>query len=99
MSHLTEAESQMTRDHTFERRETTPAEREARKAFREVIPGKVMTDYAKAQKSLHECPPYRPLKYIRDQPGIRVGFFVSPRSLFSVGHRADGLVGIDSGLF
>jgi len=44
----------MIRDHTFERREKTPAEREARKAFREVIPGKAMTDYAKAQKSFHE---------------------------------------------
>jgi hypothetical protein len=54
LSHLTEAETQMIRDHTFERRETTPAQREARKAFREVIPGNAMTDYAKAQKSLHE---------------------------------------------
>jgi hypothetical protein len=54
LSHLTEAESQMIRDHTFQRRETTPAEREAHKAFREVMPGKAMTDYAKAQKSLHE---------------------------------------------
>ncbi|WP_334504818.1 hypothetical protein [Bradyrhizobium sp. AZCC 1678] len=44
----------MIRDHAFKRRETTPAEREARKAFREVIPGKAMTDYAKAQKSFHE---------------------------------------------
>ena len=44
----------MMRDHTFERRATTPAEREARKAFREVIPGQAMTEYAKAQKSLHE---------------------------------------------
>jgi hypothetical protein len=54
LSHQTEAEIQMIRDHTFGRRETTRAEREARKAFREVIPGNAMTDYAKAQKSLHE---------------------------------------------
>jgi hypothetical protein len=54
LSHLTEAEIQMIRDHTFKRRETTPAEREARKAFREVIPGKATTDYAKAQKSFHD---------------------------------------------
>jgi hypothetical protein len=54
LSHLTEVESQMIRDHTFQRRETTPAEREAHKAFKEVMPGKAMTDYAKAQKSLHE---------------------------------------------
>ena len=54
LSHLTEAEIQMIRHHTFERRETSPAEREAHKAFREVIPGKATTDYAKAQKSLHE---------------------------------------------
>lgn len=44
----------MIRDHTFERRKTTPAEREARKAFREVIPGNAVTDYARAQKSFHE---------------------------------------------
>lgn len=44
----------MIRDHTFERREPTPAEREARKAFREVIPGNAMTEYARAQKSFHE---------------------------------------------
>ena len=44
----------MIRGHAFERREPTPAEREARKAFREVIPGNAMTDYAKAQKSLQE---------------------------------------------
>ena len=45
----------MIRDHTFVRREkTTPAEREARKAFREVMTGKAMTDYEKAQKSFHE---------------------------------------------
>lgn len=54
LSHLTEAEIQMIRNHTFERRVTTRAEREARKAFREVIPGNAMTDYAKAQKSLHD---------------------------------------------
>jgi hypothetical protein len=44
----------MIRDRTFERRDPTAAEREARKAFREVIPGDAMTDYAKAQKSFHE---------------------------------------------
>jgi plasmid stabilization system protein ParE len=54
LTDLTEAEIQMIRDHTFVRRDATPAEREARKAFREVIPGNAMTDYAKTQKSLHE---------------------------------------------
>jgi hypothetical protein len=44
----------MIRDHTFVRRETTPAEREARKAFREVKPGNAMTDYGEAQKYLHK---------------------------------------------
>ena len=42
----------MIRDHAFMRRETTPAEREARKAFREVRND--TTDYEKAQKSFHE---------------------------------------------
>jgi hypothetical protein len=42
----------MIRDHTFMRQETTPAEREARKAFREVRND--MTDYERAQKSFHE---------------------------------------------
>ena len=45
----------MIRDHTFVRRKmTTPAEREAHKAFREVMTGNAMTDYEKAQKSFHE---------------------------------------------
>jgi hypothetical protein len=44
----------MIRDQTFERRETTPAQREARKAFREVEVKKAMTDHAKAQKAFHE---------------------------------------------
>ncbi|MGY2903690.1 hypothetical protein ACVWVY_002711 [Bradyrhizobium sp. URHC0002] len=42
-------------DHTFvRRRETTPAEREARKAFRKVMTRNAMTDYEKAQKSFHD---------------------------------------------
>ena len=44
----------MIRDRTFDRRETTPAERAARKEFREVMTGNAMTDYEKAQKSFHE---------------------------------------------
>jgi hypothetical protein len=44
----------MTRDRTFERRETTAAEREARKAFRVVEAKQAMTDYAKSQKAFHE---------------------------------------------
>jgi hypothetical protein len=32
----------------------TPAEREARKAFRDVEAKKAMTDHAKAQKAFHE---------------------------------------------
>ena len=43
----------MTRDHTFQRRVTTPAEREAHKAFRVVEAEKDMTDYEKAQKAFH----------------------------------------------
>jgi len=42
----------MIRDHAFMRRETTPAERQAHKAFREVRND--MTDYEKAQNSFHE---------------------------------------------
>jgi hypothetical protein len=42
----------MIRDHGFMRRETTPAERQAHKAFREVRND--MTDYEKAQKSFSE---------------------------------------------
>ena len=43
----------MTRDHTFERRATTPAEREAHKAFRVVEAEREMTDYEKLQKGFH----------------------------------------------
>jgi hypothetical protein len=41
-------------DETFERKVTTPAEREARKAFREVEAVKAMTDHEKAQNAFHE---------------------------------------------
>jgi hypothetical protein len=40
--------------HTFDRHETTPAERDVREVFREVMTGNAMTDYEKAQKSFHE---------------------------------------------
>jgi hypothetical protein len=39
---------------TFERKITTPAEREARKAFREVDAAKAMTEHERAQKAFHE---------------------------------------------
>jgi hypothetical protein len=42
----------MIRDDAFMRRETTPAERQAHKAFREVRND--LTDHEKAQKSFHE---------------------------------------------
>ena len=41
-------------DETFERKVMTPAEREARKAFREVEAVKAMTDHEKAQNAFHE---------------------------------------------
>jgi hypothetical protein len=41
-------------DETFERKVTTPAEREARKAFKQVEAAKVMTDHEKAQKTFNE---------------------------------------------
>jgi hypothetical protein len=44
----------MTKDKTVARRETTSAEREARKAFREVEAKKALTDYEEAQKAFHE---------------------------------------------
>jgi hypothetical protein len=39
---------------TFERKVTTPAEREARKAFREVEAAKAMTEHERAQKAFNE---------------------------------------------
>jgi hypothetical protein len=39
---------------TFERKVITPAEREARKAFKEVDPAKAMSDHGRAQKAFHE---------------------------------------------
>jgi hypothetical protein len=39
---------------TFEPKVTTPAEREARKVFREVEAEAAMTDHEKAQKAFHE---------------------------------------------
>jgi hypothetical protein len=42
----------MISDNAFMRRETTPAERQAHKAFREVRND--LTDHEKAQKSFHE---------------------------------------------
>ena len=39
---------------TFERKVITPAEREARKAFREVDAAKAMTEHERAQKAFHE---------------------------------------------
>jgi hypothetical protein len=39
---------------TFERKMTTPAEREARKAFKDVEAAKAMTEYERAQKAFHE---------------------------------------------
>jgi hypothetical protein len=39
---------------TFERKVITPAEREARKLFREVEAAKAMTENERAQKAFHE---------------------------------------------
>jgi hypothetical protein len=39
---------------TFERKVITPAEREARKLFREVEAAKAMTEHERAQKAFHE---------------------------------------------
>ena len=39
---------------TFERKVITPAEREARKAFREVDAAKAMTEHERAQKAFHQ---------------------------------------------
>jgi hypothetical protein len=39
---------------TFERKMTTPAEREARKAFKDAEAAKAMTEYERAQKAFHE---------------------------------------------
>ena len=41
-------------DETFERKVTPPAEREARKAFRQVEAAKAMTDHERAQKAFNE---------------------------------------------
>jgi hypothetical protein len=41
-------------DKTFERKVTTPAEREARKAFRQVEAVKAKTDHEKAQKAFND---------------------------------------------
>jgi len=43
----------MARENTFGRRETTPAEREARKAFRADEARKAMTEYEQAQRHFH----------------------------------------------
>jgi hypothetical protein len=45
--------SKMTKEHTFDRRVTTRAEREAREAFRANEAKKALTDYEKAQKEFH----------------------------------------------
>jgi hypothetical protein len=39
---------------TFERKTITPAEREARKAFKQVDAAKAMTEHERAQKAFHE---------------------------------------------
>jgi hypothetical protein len=39
---------------TFERKMTSPAEREARKAFKDAEAAKAMTEYERAQKAFHE---------------------------------------------
>jgi hypothetical protein len=39
---------------TFERKVVTPAEREARKLFREADAAKAMTEHERARKALHE---------------------------------------------
>ena len=39
---------------TFERKVRTPAEREARKAFKKIEADIAMTDHQKAQKAFHE---------------------------------------------
>jgi hypothetical protein len=41
-------------DKTFERKVTTPAERKAQKAFRQVEAVKAMTDHEKAQKAFND---------------------------------------------
>jgi hypothetical protein len=44
----------MSDDQTFERKETTPAEREARKVFRATEAKKALGDHEKAQKAFDE---------------------------------------------
>ena len=44
------AEGEEMSDETFERKITTPAEREARKAFRQVETAKAMTDHERSQR-------------------------------------------------
>ena len=44
----------MSDDQTFERKVTTPAEREARKVFREAEAKKAISEHEKAQKAFHE---------------------------------------------
>jgi hypothetical protein len=44
----------MSDDQTFERKVITPAEREARKAFRADEAEKALSDHEKAQKAFHE---------------------------------------------
>jgi len=39
---------------TFERKVITPAERQARKVFREVEAAKAMTEHERAQRAFHE---------------------------------------------
>jgi len=39
---------------TFDRKVATPAEREARKAFRQIEAEKAMTDHERQQKAFHE---------------------------------------------
>jgi hypothetical protein len=44
----------MASDQIFERKVMTPAEREAQEVSREIEREAVLTDYARAQKALHE---------------------------------------------
>ena len=44
----------MSEDQTFERKVITPAEREARKVFKEADAAKAMTEHERTQKAFHE---------------------------------------------
>jgi hypothetical protein len=57
---------------TAEPPETTPAEREARKAFRAEEPKKAVADYAKAEKAFHENRERLKSERLAREPGVLV---------------------------